>query len=72
MNSKINIWIFFEKEHSNDFSDSTFFEYIFTVYPQKNIYQRKYIKIQDVIGNIGGYLDFICIILKCISFYFSE
>ena len=63
---------FIEKENSKDFSENTFFECIFTVYPQKNIYQRKYIKIQDVIGNIGGCLDFICIILKFISFYFSE
>ena len=63
---------FIEYEKSNDFSETTFFECILTCYPEMNIYNRKYTKIQDVLGNIGGCVDFICIVLKYISYYFSE
>ena len=63
---------FVETEKSKDFSDSTFFECIITCFPEKNIYNRKYVKIQDILGDIGGCVDFIAIILKYISCYFSE
>ena len=63
---------FVEYEKSKDFSDSTFFECILTCFSEKKIYNRKYVKIQDILGNIGGCVDFICIVLKYISCYFSE
>ena len=54
------------------FSSRTIMEITFTVYPYQINYERKYLKLQDVLGNINGCTDLLFFILQLISKYFSE
>ena len=61
-----------EKEENSYFSSKTLMEIIFTVYPHEINYNRRYIKLQEVLGDIGGCIDILFGIFKIISSYFSE
>ena len=63
---------FVESEKFSYFSSKTFIEIAFSVHPYKTIYERRYVKLQDVLSNIGGFTNIICLIFGYISFYFSE
>lgn len=62
---------FNDKEINEEFS-SSFLEIAFSVKSFKKEINRSYIKLQDVLGNIGGCTDLIFRILQLISLYFSE
>ncbi len=46
-------------ENYSYFSSKTIMEIIFSVYPYEINYERRYVKLQDVLGNIGGCTDFL-------------
>ena len=63
----------FVKEEEQDFySSSTLLEISLTSTDQKTIYERKYPKLQEVLGSIGGFTDIIFIFFQFISNYFSN
>ena len=63
---------YFEPKANSLLSSKTFLNIAFTIYPYQIIYSRKYIKLQDVLGNIGGCSDILFVFFKLISLYFSE
>ena len=69
---KNTILDYVEKEEHFGFSSTTLFEMFFTVDPKEINYSRKYIKLQEALGDIGGCIDIIFSIFKVISSYFSE
>ena len=63
----------FVKDEEQDFySSSTLLEISLTSTDQKTIYERKYPKLQEVLGSIGGFTDIIFIFFQFISNYFSN
>ncbi len=63
---------YIDKEQFSYFSSQTLMEITFTVYPYEFHYNRRYVKLQDALGDIGGCTDLLFIIFKLISTYFSE
>ena len=63
---------YIDNEKHFDFSSKTLIEIFFTVDPQEINYSRKYIKLQEALGDIGGCIDIIFNIFNVISSYFSE
>ena len=47
-------------------------EIFITFYCREKYYVRKYVTLQDVLGNIGGFLDITFLIFQYFSVYFSE
>ena len=68
-----DLHIDFVKEEDQDFYESNaLLEIAFSSTDQKTIYERKYVKLQDVLGDIGGFTDIIFIFFQFISNYFSK
>jgi hypothetical protein len=61
-----------DKEELSYFSSQNLMEITFSVDSNEINYNRKYIKLQEAIGNIGGCVDILFGFFKYISFYFSE
>ena len=63
---------YFEPKANSLLSSKTFLNIAFTIYPYQIIYSRKYIKLQDVLGNIGGCSDILFVFFKffCIHIFF--
>ena len=61
----------FVKDEEQDFySSSTLLEISLTSTDQKTIYERKYPKLQEVLGSIGGFTDIIFIFFQFISNFY--
>ncbi len=79
---KKHLFEFFESDHTRlDFvkeedqeyySPNALLEVVLTCNDRKKIHSRTYVKIQDVIRNIGGFIDLIHIIFQFICSYFSK
>jgi len=63
---------FVEEEDQEYYSSNALLEVAFTCSDRKNVYTRTYVKIQDVMKNIGGFIDLIFIVFQFISSYFSK
>jgi hypothetical protein len=63
---------FLEKDHQQYFSGKTLIEISLTCHDIKTEYNRVYIKIQDVLGYIGGIYDIISIFFQFISYNFVK
>ena len=63
---------FVEEEDQEYYSSSALLEVAFTCSDRKNVYTRTYVKIQDVMRNIGGFIDLIFIVFQFISTYFTK
>ena len=63
---------FVEKETQNYYSDKTLLEINFSCHDLKTEYIRSYIKLQDVLSNIGGIFDIISTIFAFISHNFVQ
>ena len=63
---------FVDKEDQEYYSGATIAEVAFSSIDKFTTIKRKYSKIQDSLGNIGGWIRIIVIFCQCISDYFSE
>ena len=63
---------FVDDEDQEFYSESTVAEVCFSSVDKFITYERKYAKIQDSLGNIGGWIKIIVIVCQFISDYFSE
>ena len=63
---------FVQEEDQEYYSSSALLEVALTCTDRKNVYTRTYVKIQDVMRNIGGFIDLIHIIFQFICSYFSK
>ena len=63
---------FVDKEDQDYYSGATLAEVAFSSMDKFMTYERKYSKIQDSLGNIGGWIRIILTVCKFISDYFSE
>ncbi len=63
---------FVEEEDQEYYSSNALLEVSFTCSDKKNVYTRTYVKIQDVMRNIGGFIDLICIVFRFISTYVTK
>ena len=63
---------FDDKEEYNYYSNESLIEVTFSSMDKFITYERKYSKIQDSLGNIGGWIRIILIVCRFISDYFSE
>ena len=63
---------FVDKEDQEYYSGSTIAEVAFSSIDKFTTIKRKYSKIQDSLGNIGGWIRIILLVCQCISDYFSE
>ena len=68
-----NIHTDFVKEEEQEFySSSALLEIALTSTDEKTVYERKYLKLQEVLGQIGGFTDIVFIFFQFISDYFSK
>ena len=63
---------FVDKEDQDYYSGATIAEVAFSSIDKFTTVKRKYSKIQDSLGNIGGWIRIILVVCQCISDYFSE
>jgi len=63
---------FVQEEDQEYYSSSALLEVAFTCTDRKNVYTRTYVKIQDVMRNIGGFIDLIYIIFQFICTFLSK
>ena len=63
---------FVDKEDQDYYSGATIAEVAFSSIDKFTTIKRKYSKIQDSLGNIGGWIRIILVVCQCISDYFSE
>ena len=63
---------FVDKEDQDYYSGATLAEVAFSSMDKFMTYERKYSKIQDSLGNIGGWIRIILTVCQFISDYFSE
>ena len=63
---------FVDKEDQDYYSGATIAEVCFSSIDKFITYERKYSKIQDSLGNIGGWIRIILVVCQFISDYFSE
>ena len=63
---------FVDKEDQEYYSGSTIAEVAFSSIDKFTTIKRKYSKIQDSLGNIGGWIRIILVVCQSISDYFSE
>ena len=63
---------FVDKEDQDYYSGATLAEVAFSSMDKFITYERKYSKIQDSLGNIGGWIRIILTVCQFISDYFSE
>ena len=63
---------FDDKEEYNYYSNESLIEVTFSSMDKFITYERKYSKIQDSLGNIGGWIRIILTVCQFISDYFSE
>ena len=63
---------FIQEEDQEYYSQKALLEVSLTCNDRKNIYTRTYLKIQDVMRNIGGFIDLVLIIFQFINTYFSK
>ena len=65
---------FIDKKVNVDYTknNSSLIEVFITFYCREKHYVRKYISLQDVLGNIGGFLDIILKIFQYVSVYLSK
>jgi len=55
---------------TNDLNDGNYIYNIYFIYDQAyKKYSRKYMKVQDVFGNVNGFMEFLILIFKLMSFY---
>ena len=63
----------FVKEEDQDFyTSNALLEIAFTSTDQRTIYERKYVKLQEILGDIGGFTDIVFVFFQFISNYFSK
>ena len=63
---------FVDKEDQEYYSGATIAEVAFSSIDKFTTIKRKYSKLQDSLGNIGGWIRIILVVCQCISDYFSE
>ena len=63
---------FVDKEDQDYYSAATIAEVAFSSIDKFTTVKRKYSKIQDSLGNIGGWIRIILVVCQCISNFFSE
>ena len=63
---------FVDKEDQDYYSGATIAEVCFSSIDKFVTYERKFSKIQDSLGNIGGWIRIILVVCQFISDYFSE
>ena len=63
---------FVDKEDQDYYSAATIAEVAFSSIDRFTTIKRKYSKIQDSLGNIGGWIRLILVVCQCICDYFSE
>ena len=63
---------FVDKEDQDFYSGATIAEVAFSSIDKYVTYERKYAKIQDSLGNIGGWIRIILTVCQFLSDYFSE
>ncbi len=63
---------FVQEEDQEYYSSSALLEVALTCTDKKNVYTRTYVKIQDVMRNIGGFIDLIYIIFQFICTFLSK
>ena len=63
---------FVDKEDQDYYSGATIAEVAFSSIDRFTTIKRKYSKIQDSLGNIGGWIRLILVVCQCICDYFSE
>jgi len=63
---------FVDNEDQSFYSSATLAEVCFSSVDKFITYERKYAKIQDYLGNIGGWIKIILVICQFINDYFSE
>ena len=56
----------------SSYSSNALLEVALTCTDRKNVYTRTYVKIQDVMRNIGGFIDLIYIIFQFICTFLSK
>ena len=63
---------FVKEEDQEYYSSSALLEVVLTCTDKKKVYTRTYVKIQDVMRNIGGFIDLIYLIFQFICTYLSK
>jgi len=63
---------FVKEEEQKFYTSNALLEIAFTSTEQKTIYERKYVKLQEVLSDIGGFTDIIFVFFQFFSNYFSK
>ena len=68
-----NLFLDFVKdEEQNFYTSSALLEIALTSTDQTTIYERKYVKVQNVLGNIGGFINVLYVFFQFITSYFTK
>ena len=68
-----NLFLDFVKDEEQSFyTSAALLEIALTSTDQKTIYQRKYVKVQNVLGSIGGFINVLYVFFQFITSYFTK
>ena len=68
-----NLFLDFVKdEEQNFYTSSALLEIALTLTDERTVYERKYVKIQNVLGNIGGFINVLFVFLQFVTSYFTK
>ena len=63
---------FVKDEEQKFYTSSALLEIALTLTDEQTIYERKYVKVQNVLGNIGGFINVLFVFFQYITSYFTK